>query len=255
MNELKVLVAEDEPLIRSSIIRKIRSVGAPFSVVGEASDGEAAVQLASTLFPDIVLTDIRMPERDGLSVATHLKQSYPAIQIIVITGYDDFAYARTALRSGVVDFLVKPVDEEELRSALHRAKEQIDLEYNAVDTAVRVRGAGHVSGAEIVRAMTRYISEHFRDGVTVAGLAVVFGYSPDHVARMFEQHLGMTPSENIMATRVREAVRLLRAHPEIPVQEIAETAGFDDPGYFSRVVKRITGRTPTQIRRDPQAPG
>ena len=101
MEEYRVLLADDEEEIRVGISRKIDWPGLGFVLVGEAGNGEEALELAEQLHPDVVLTDIKMPFMDGLELCRHLRQSLPGAQLVVFSGFDDFEYARQAVGMGV----------------------------------------------------------------------------------------------------------------------------------------------------------
>lgn len=103
----KLIVVEDEHLIRQNIIKKINSLSIPFELVGEASNGEIAIPLIEQQCPSLVITDIRMPQYDGLELIKYLYKNHPHIKTIVLSGYNDFKYAQTALKYGVKDFFIK----------------------------------------------------------------------------------------------------------------------------------------------------
>lgn len=117
----KVLIAEDKPLIRRGIISMIHwdELGCIFC--GEAENGREALKMIDTLSPDIVLTDIKMPLVDGLRVLDYIAEQKLPIESIIISGYDRFEYATHALRSNCVDYILKPIREEQLNTAIERA--------------------------------------------------------------------------------------------------------------------------------------
>ena len=122
---MNILVVEDERVIRQSLRQIIeRGSSGEFRVVGEAKEGRAALQLIKELeqAPDVVITDIRMPVMDGLTFIERLQPEHGYITVVILSGYDDFAYAKQAMRLGVTDYLLKPVDPEELMQVLRRVK-------------------------------------------------------------------------------------------------------------------------------------
>ncbi|MDQ0886754.1 two-component system response regulator YesN [Paenibacillus sp. V4I9] len=114
----KVLVLDDEPKQRKGIIAKMNISGLPITIVGEAGDGIEGLELALRVQPDIVITDIRMPGMDGLDFIERAKELNPEIVFVIISGYSDFDFAKRAIKYGVSDYLLKPIDEAELRSNL-----------------------------------------------------------------------------------------------------------------------------------------
>ena len=124
----KVFLVDDEYRIKERLQNLTDWSGTPFVFCGEASDGEMALSQINELKPDIVITDIQMPFMDGLELATILRSTMPWIQIIIISGYDEFDYAKRALKIGVTDYLLKPIKFEELEGVLEKAINKIIAE-------------------------------------------------------------------------------------------------------------------------------
>lgn len=124
----RVLVVDDEKYIRRSIINRIQWEKCKTEVLGEAMDGREACRMIEQYQPEIVITDIRMPGMDGLALAEWIVNKYPGIRIIIMSAYNDFSYAKKAIHCGVREYLLKPVDEEELEGTLLRLKEELQRE-------------------------------------------------------------------------------------------------------------------------------
>lgn len=120
-----VLVAEDEVWIRNGIVEMIERFGLDFKVVAQASDGIEAWNLINEVWPNVVITDIVMPELDGLSLLGKCDEYKLGIVPIVISGYENFSYAQQAIRYGATEYLLKPVVAEDLRQALLRSVERL----------------------------------------------------------------------------------------------------------------------------------
>ena len=126
MEPYRVLLADDEEEIRAGISRKIDWASLGFHLVGEAENGAEALELAEQLQPDVVLTDIKMPFMDGLTLCRHLKQSLPAAKLVVFSGFDDFEYARQAVGMNVSEYILKPINAPELEAVLTKLRRQLD---------------------------------------------------------------------------------------------------------------------------------
>ena len=126
MEEYRVLLVDDEEEIRVGNSRKIDWTALGFALVGEAGNGEEALELAEQLQPDVVLTDIKMPFMDGLALCRHLRQSLPGAKLVVFSGFDDFEYARQAVSMGVSEYILKPINAPELMQVLAKLREQLD---------------------------------------------------------------------------------------------------------------------------------
>ncbi|MGN0403839.1 MAG: response regulator [Bariatricus sp.] len=124
--EIKVFLVEDEVVIRNGIIKSINWEKEGYRLVGEASDGELAYPMILKEKPDILLTDIKMPFMDGLELSRLVKQELPDIKILIFSGYDEFEYAKEAIRIGVTEYLLKPVSSEQLLEVMRRISKQIE---------------------------------------------------------------------------------------------------------------------------------
>lgn len=130
----KILIVDDKFLIRKGIIKKIKWEELGVELVGEAEDGNEALKIIETKSPDIVITDMRMPESDGITLLNKIQQKSPWIKTIVISAYDDFEYARQAIKSGSIDYILKPIDSDELNSSIKKACGIIDKNRNTQET-------------------------------------------------------------------------------------------------------------------------
>ena len=127
-NLLKVFLAEDEVIVREALRDSIPWKEHGFTFVGEASDGEMALEMVRELKPDIVITDIKMPFMNGLTFSRYVSEELPETKIIIISGYDDFEYARQAVELHVDRFLLKPVTKADMISALENTRRRIEQE-------------------------------------------------------------------------------------------------------------------------------
>lgn len=122
---MKVFLVEDEIIMREGIRNNIDWEKEGFEFAGEASDGELAYPLIQDSKPDILITDIRMPFIDGLELSRRVKKEMPDIKIIVLSGYDEFEYAREGIRIGITEYLLKPIDGNKLLEAVKRVAQLI----------------------------------------------------------------------------------------------------------------------------------
>ena len=130
MDMYKLIVAEDEPLLRSGIVHFIRKSDPEIEVVGDAEDGEAACRLARDTNPDIILTDIHMPKLNGLDFIEKVCQIRPSSKVIIVSGYADFQYAQKAIQLKVQDYLLKPVSPEDITAILQKVKAELKRQKN-----------------------------------------------------------------------------------------------------------------------------
>ena len=125
---LKVFLVEDESVVRESLRDNIPWKEYGFSFVGEASDGEVALPLIRKTAPDVLITDIKMPFMDGLSLSHIVKKEFPSMRIVIMSGYDDFEYAKRAIKEGVDQYISKPITKSGMKEVLDSVKEKIEKE-------------------------------------------------------------------------------------------------------------------------------
>ena len=125
---LKIFLAEDEVIVRETIKRMIPWEELGFELVGEAADGEMALPLLIRQKPDLLITDIKMPFMDGLTLAKLAKKELPELKIVILSGYDDFNYAKQAINIGVEDYLLKPITKNALIERLSEIRSRYEHE-------------------------------------------------------------------------------------------------------------------------------
>lgn len=128
IRKIKVFLVEDEVIIRSGVKKSINWEQEGYEFVGEASDGELAYPMILKEKPDILITDIRMPFMDGLELSRLVKKELPNIKILILSGYDEFEYAKKAIKIGVTEYLLKPISAAKLTEVLNAVAETIRQE-------------------------------------------------------------------------------------------------------------------------------
>ena len=150
---LKVFLVEDETVIREGLRDKIPWDQYGYRFVGEASDGEMALPLIRKTRPDLIITDIKMPFMDGLSLSRMVKEEFPKTKIVILSGYDDFEYARRAITIGVDQYVLKPVTRASLRTVLQEIREKIEREQQQEDYQTKL--------ADEMREYEQFSMRHF----------------------------------------------------------------------------------------------
>ncbi len=255
----KVILVEDETLLRRGLLMTTPWQQLDMEVVGEAATGAEGLALIERVAPDIVMTDIKMPGMDGLSM---IRAAGPegAGAYIVLTGFGEFQLAREALQLGVCDYLLKPVDDEELVAALRRAAQRADrrkLHEQMVEQAgTRLEEfelrAQHMGGDQYVEAAVRIIHEQYAMPLTLREVAQTLHVSESHLSHLFQKHTAFSFVEFLTFYRVKRAIALLQ-DPSIRVYEVADLVGYRDFRYFSQTFKKIVGVTPSEYREGKRA--
>src|SRR5574344_151536 len=127
-----VLVVDDEQEQRLALIERVDWNGAGFEVVGEAENGVEALDVLESLEPDLILTDIKMPMISGLELAARVRELRPATQVVILSGYDSFEYAQTAINYNIISYLLKPISPAEMTKELFKIHSRMDERFSVV---------------------------------------------------------------------------------------------------------------------------
>ena len=136
---LKVLVVEDEELIRRGIVLAVDWAALDCVVVGEAANGEEGLEAVERLAPSLIITDLKMPRMDGIEMLRQLRERGSRAYVIILTAYDSFEYAQSALRLGAVDFLLKPFHDGDLENAVLNVQKRIAAEVETEEPTAQKR--------------------------------------------------------------------------------------------------------------------
>jgi len=241
-----ILIADDEYFLRQSLKRSLEEFTPDFIVEGEAADGrEALGQLASGQI-HLLFTDIRMPVMDGLELAAEVHRLYPSVVTVILTGYADFEYAREALRSGVADFLLKPVDTDKLETVMARVRRILQQTYTLPEETSQSRR----DPEDIVRQVIAYMQTHYMEEIDFGQLSHDMGFTSAYLTKLFNRYAGNTPLKYLTACRIREACRLLR-ETDLSIAQVGEAVGYPDQFHFSKTFRKATGVSPTVYRKEP----
>ena len=246
----KLLIVDDEELQRQALRRMTEEYRLDsLQVIGEASDGRRAADLAVELGADLVLMDIEMPQANGLQAIEEIRRRRPAIKIIVITAYDYFEYAQQALKLGAMDFLLKPVRPETLESALAQVCAQVELErqqvaqeknlvFELLTFAARSAVAGGADG-DAVQAISLRLLNQLSAATTLGELREIAVGGTDEFARQVSERKA-TPQWQLL----KQALAYVQAnYREGLTQEQVAQAVHLSPGYFSRLFRQEQGVT------------
>ena len=148
----QVLVVEDEPASMEHICTIIQNKCPGFSVIGTAEDGKSALEQLEYLCPDVLITDVRMPVMDGIFLIKRVKERFPDILSVIVSGYQEFEYVQTALRYGVCDYILKPIKPSVLQECMYRMQERLDeCYYRLRNRMIREMYRGNISDSRRFR--------------------------------------------------------------------------------------------------------
>lgn len=250
----KVAIIDDEPLIVEGLSRTMAWEKWNCHVVGTASDGKEGMEMIRVREPDIVITDINMPKLDGLKMIAGLKSEFPDMQLIILTGYREFEYAREAIALGVSRFLVKPSRMNELEEAIGTVTGRLDR-VNLPAASWPEEPVPDQTGPEengeansfIVKNALEYIRENSQEKLRLADVAEQVYVSQWHLSKLLNRHTGKTFSEILNGARMDRSKELLK-NPSLRICDVAEMVGFQDLAHFSRVFKKMEGMSAGEYR-------
>lgn len=245
---MKILLADDEPIVRRGLKQMINNFNFPFKAILEAGSGQEAVVLAERYQPEIILMDIKMPGQGGIAAAQTIKQVNPQTRIIFLTAYAHFNYAQEAVRCGAKDYLVKPVHPEDLRQVINICVEEI----SASRLTMPCPNSSLTRSQQFVKSAVNYVLKNYVKPLTLEEVAQQVHLSPAYFSYLFSREQGQTFTEFLIATRLEEAKELLKTDPALSISDIAGQVGYEDANYFSRVFKKKTGNTPARYRKKHQ---
>ena len=241
MKKLRVLLVDDEIIIRRGFRQLFDWEAHDCEVVGEATDGMEALSQIDSLNPDIVIMDINIPIMNGLKVIQLSRMKHPETAFIIVSGYDDFAYCREALRLQITDYILKPVDYEEFGACIDNLKIALFQQKSAEETE---------GGEErIINKIVRFVQNHLAEEISLSVLAEEFHFSTQYVSQLFKNEIGVNFLTYLTNIRMEKAKKLLLS-TDLPIAEVSEQTGYGDYRVFTKVFKKSEGVTPSQYRRD-----
>lgn len=246
---IRVMLVEDEPPILRAMKKLIESCNPEFKVVASAADGEQAANILDSTPIDVVFTDIMMPVKDGFFVLEYINSKYPHIYSVVLSGHDEFDYAKKAIPLGIIDYLLKPVSKEELMSVVKKVDGLIrQLKRDTLKKEYDMDDRSSLNTGQLMSVIEVYLEENLKSSITHKSLSEKFGYSAPYISSLFKKTHGMTPAEYLTNLRVNKAKVIIETTPDVLTKNIASSTGFSDPFHFSKIFKKITGYTPRDYK-------
>ncbi len=242
---LKVLIVEDEEMIRKGIVLTVDWAALDCVVVGEAANGLEGLEAARRLEPSLIITDLKMPQMDGIEMLRTLRAEGCNAYVIILTAYDNFSYAQSALRLGAVDYLLKPFHDGDLENAVNRLRARMDSETQDPVTLGTPRKGD--KSKYVLEAMA-YISKHYNEpDISVGTVAQSLNISEGYLSHTFKKETDYTLLGYITRYRIHKAMELLK-DCRVKVYEVAEQVGYRDIAYFSATFKKYTGISPSEYQ-------
>ena len=267
---IRLLIADDEKLEREALAELVTRRFEHEVVLEMAENGRKAADTAVLWGADLILMDIEMPGMSGLDAARAILAQRPACRVIFVTAYSLFQYAHEAVHLGACDYLLKPVDPDELEASIRRAMRQIEAERKLEELAKSAplsepeetgdSGNGETEPATapeegensqtalVMAHVRRYLEDNYMFDLSLDSVGEILHMSPAYLSAQFKKYQKMNFLDCLTELRINAAKELL-ADPFRSSAEVASMVGYEDASYFARAFKKRTGMTPTQYRR------
>ena len=242
---MKILIAEDEQRAREGLARLIGTIPVECEIVGQASDGQQALELIRTLHPDVVFTDVKMPYLDGLGLIRAVRAMKLPTEFVVVSAYADFELARQSISLGVAEYLLKPVTLEELDQVVLRLSQRLQGKASFHSKQKKNLREQYPNAHPLILRALVMIQEGYAGKINQRDMAENLGISPEYFSYLFSKNIGTTFSAFLRDYRIERAKELYRAG-SCDRKEVPYAVGFTDSKYYSQVFHKITGMTPSE---------
>lgn len=246
-----VLIVDDEPRTADALEKNIDWQACGIGRVFRAQSLRAALEVMEQQRVDILISDIEMPNGSGLQLLENLRERGKNISCVFVTCHPEFDYMRKAIQLQCSDYILKPIQYDELSRVLARLIHRIETGApdSALPAAAVPDGARLAFGGEqnVEQAVKDYIREHLIENINVAEIAKTLHFNPQHLMRVFKRKTGLSIVEYMTQFRMDTAKNILR-NSGLPIREIAAMVGYTDYAYFTRVFRKEVGLSPTQYR-------
>lgn len=240
----KVVIIDDIVLVRDAI--KLLGQWDIFGItdIFEANNAQEGLEIIHREMPDLIITDMKMPIMDGTALLKKLEEDNIKSKVIVISGYGDFQYTKLAIQTKVVDYILKPIDPQDLNNAIAAAITEIEKDQPQNNNLTT---KGMSTDHKLIKEVLDYTNQHYREEISLTDLSDMFHLSKEHLCRLFKKVTGENLFTYIMNLKLAEAKRLL-IETDLTLENIAFQLGFSNGNYFSKVFKKNEGISPRDYR-------
>lgn len=211
-----------------------------------ANNGKDGLFSMRELHPDIVFVDMQMPLMNGLEFLKTASAEFPGTKFIIISGYDYFEYAQSGIKHGAIDYLLKPVVEDELNSALKKAVELLNNDRNIEDIQPIPKDS-HIPPEKIAEIIKDYIDQNYCQDIKISMFSDKYFFSKEYLSRLFKKKYSSGIYEYALTLRMERALALLQDR-NLQIQEISERLGYSNNNYFSKAFKNYFNVSPSDYR-------
>ena len=268
----RVLLVDDEQIERMALAKKIDRYYGDKVEIYHAVNGREAVAMCGEQKNDIVIMDISMPEMNGVMAAKYIRKMDDECSIIFLSAYDDFEYARNAIKVRALDYLLKPCDMNDLLAVMDTALQKLDKEnafngnsisgkeqnketeicgsnYNNVreNRPKRTDNVRNSDEQTTIKYLKEYVENNYIYDISMQEAAEEMGYSDAYFSKLFKQYFNQNFTAYLTEYRIKKAKELL-TDTNNSIKDISRMVGYEDSNYFAKIFKRIVGEIPSKFR-------
>ncbi len=248
---IKIVVADDEPIEKAVVKKLLEAAFADNVEVYPACNGREAVDIWRDKKCNIAVLDISMPGINGLEAAEIIRRDDDNCVIIFLTAFDEFDYAQKAIRVRALDYLLKPVSENELiavvEDAIRITENGLNADRKPVNTVPDKEELSSAKQAAIKKLIADYVENNYTKDISLSDAALAMHYSEPYFCKIFKDCFGKSFVLYLTELRVEKSKELLN-DITVNVKDICTKVGFRDSNYYTKVFKRMEGMTPTEYR-------
>ncbi len=268
----RVLLVDDEQIERMALAKKIDRYYGDKVDIYHAVNGREAVAMCGEQKNDIVIMDISMPEMNGVMAAKYIRKMDDECSIIFLSAYDDFEYARNAIKVRALDYLLKPCDMNDLLAVMDTALQKLDKENvfngNSIsgkeqnkETEIcgsnannvrenRPKRTDNVRNSDeqtTIKYLKEYVENNYIYDISMQEAAEEMGYSDAYFSKLFKQYFNQNFTAYLTEYRIKKAKELL-SNTNYSIKDISRMVGYTDSNYFAKIFKRLVGEIPSKYR-------
>lgn len=268
----RVLLVDDEQIERMALAKKLDRYYGDKVDIYHAVNGREAVAMCGEQKNDIVIMDISMPEMNGVMAAKYIRKMDDECSIIFLSAYDDFEYARNAIKVRALDYLLKPCDMNDLLAVMDTALQKLDKENvfngNSIsgkeqnkETEIcgsnannvrenRPKRTDNVRNSDeqtTIKYLKEYVENNYIYDISMQEAAEEMGYSDAYFSKLFKQYFNQNFTAYLTEYRIKKAKELL-SNTNHSIKDISRMVGYTDSNYFAKIFKRLVGEIPSKYR-------
>ncbi|MBB6735576.1 response regulator transcription factor [Cohnella zeiphila] len=260
----KLFIVDDNPLDRRGVAGLFQWETLGCQVAGLFANAVEALSAAEAVRPDIVLTDVQMPIMSGIEFGQRLRERLPAVELIFMSGYDEFVFAHGALQLEAADYVLKPIRKPVLEAAVLKVASKLDRVHTYEQERARLlrqlrqsapqeQVSADADGEElphyerIVSQIRSIVAARFQEAITVQEIADEVFLSLSHANNIFKSKTGQKIFDYLTDFRMERAKSLLR-HPDCKIYQVARQVGYSNKSHFCLVFRKHTGQTPSEYK-------